>query len=256
MTVLSPPNGSVINANSVTVRGTVVPSNATVEVAGQAAAVGNGVFPGTRANLQIGKTTIDVIGSAPQKSPGSTSIVITRPGASSVKRHKSASGGADSGIAGAAPGSESNRTSCGGDLSVGPYTSCAFAQNVQAAYEGQGAGTYSIYSLVTGLNYDMTCTEGDGEVTCTIGGDECFRIFPRVSYDHFPDCCRPAIGSQCTSQWLTGAVLGDMVRHRFRPWRRWLVWHHVLVLGCVILCTCADDVYRVFVCAKRRVPPS
>lgn len=75
--VTSPTSGSVIAADNVTVRGTVTPTNATVQIQGQPAAVGNGVFTGT-ATLHPGKTTIDVIGSAPGMTPGSTSVAVTQ----------------------------------------------------------------------------------------------------------------------------------------------------------------------------------
>ncbi len=183
LTVLSPPNGSVINANSVTVRGTVSPANATVEVAGQPAAVGNGVFTAS-ANLQVGKTTIDVIGSAADKSPGSASIVVTRPGSSSSPSSGSGGtggsggSGATPGVAGEQPSSvPPSTTSCGGGLAVGPDTTCSFAANVQAAYDGQGPGTYSVHSPVTDLNYTMTCNQDGGEIVCT-GGNNASVYFP------------------------------------------------------------------------------
>jgi hypothetical protein len=75
--VTSPTSGTVIAANNVTVRGTVTPTNAVVQIQGQPVAVGNGVFTGTAA-LHAGKTTIDVIGSAPGHTPDATSITITR----------------------------------------------------------------------------------------------------------------------------------------------------------------------------------
>lgn len=75
--VTSPTSGSVIAANNVVIRGTVTPSNAVVQIQGQPAAVGNGVFTGT-ATLHPGKTTIDVIGSAPGHTPDATSITITQ----------------------------------------------------------------------------------------------------------------------------------------------------------------------------------
>jgi hypothetical protein len=77
VTVTSPTSGTVINADNVTVRGTVTPTNAVVQIQGQPVAVGNGVFTGT-ATLHAGKTTIDVIGSAPGHTPDSASITITR----------------------------------------------------------------------------------------------------------------------------------------------------------------------------------
>jgi hypothetical protein len=84
--VTSPTSGSVIAANNVTVRGTVTPTSAVVQIQGQRAAVGNGVFTGIAA-LRAGKTTIDVIGSAPGATPDSTSITITRqPSASPARK--------------------------------------------------------------------------------------------------------------------------------------------------------------------------
>ena len=73
----SPTSGSVIAADQVIVRGTVSPANAAVQVQGQPAAVGNGVFTGT-ATLHGGKTTIDVIGSAPGATPDSTTVMVAR----------------------------------------------------------------------------------------------------------------------------------------------------------------------------------
>ncbi len=100
--VVAPTSGSVIAASNVTVRGTVDPANATVQIQGQPAAVGNGVFTGTAA-LHPGKTTIDVIGSAPGMTPGSTSLTITQqssgsPGGSS-HQGSSSGGSATPGVA-------------------------------------------------------------------------------------------------------------------------------------------------------------
>jgi hypothetical protein len=75
--VTSPTSGSVIAADKVTIRGTVSPTNAVVQIQGKPAAVGNGVFTGT-ASLHGGKTTIDIIGSAAGATPGSTNLTITR----------------------------------------------------------------------------------------------------------------------------------------------------------------------------------
>jgi hypothetical protein len=68
------------------------------------------------------------------------------------------------GVAGAAVAG--GTTSCGGDLSVGPYTSCSFAQNVEQAYD-QSAGrstAVTAYSPATGLNYTIDCTGGSSYV--------------------------------------------------------------------------------------------
>jgi len=173
--VTAPTSGSVINADSVTVRGTVTPANAAVMVQGRAAAVGNGIFSGS-ANLHAGKTTIDVIGSAQGAAPGSTSITITRQ--SSGSPQPSAGGGAATpGVAFAQPGSTAGQTSCGGGLSVGPNTTCAFANRVEAAYRSNGPGTVTVYSPVTNQTYDMTCNSQSSGVVCT-GGNNASVYFP------------------------------------------------------------------------------
>jgi hypothetical protein len=53
-------------------------------------------------------------------------------------------------------------TSCGGNLSAGASTTCAFAYNVENSYYQSGGGysTFAVYSPVTGLYYTMTCTPG------------------------------------------------------------------------------------------------
>ena len=181
--VTAPVSGTVINASSVTVRGTVSPPNATVQVAGTPAAVGNGVFTGT-APLGVGKTTIDVIASAPGLTPGSTSVVLTRPGGGGGRAPKSnnssnaavnSGSGATPGVANASPNSGSGQTGCGGGLSVGPGTTCAFASNVRAAYSGPG--TYQVFSPVTNQSYSMTCNTNSGQVVCT-GGNNASVYFP------------------------------------------------------------------------------
>lgn len=51
-------------------------------------------------------------------------------------------------------------TSCGGNLSVGANTSCAFAANVESAFYAQGSGSVDVYSPVTGRWYTMNCVSG------------------------------------------------------------------------------------------------
>jgi Glucodextranase, domain B len=175
--VTSPVSGSVIAAARVVVRGTVAPPKATVLIQGQPAAVGNGVFTGT-ATLQPGKNTIDVIGSAPGATPGSTSVVIVRQSSNSPKPRPSSppssrSRGATPGIA-----HESNLTSCGGGLFVGPNTTCVFAQAVQAAYEESGgSSSVEAYSPVTQKYYAMNCETGQSQVVCR-GGIGASVYFP------------------------------------------------------------------------------
>lgn len=68
------------------------------------------------------------------------------------------------------PPPSSATTSCGGDLSVGPITSCPFAQNVEQAYDQSSGGTTDVTasSPVTGQTYVMHCTGGIPHV-CTGG---------------------------------------------------------------------------------------
>jgi hypothetical protein len=181
--VTSPTSGSVINADSVTVRGTVTPLSAAVMVQGKPAAVGNGIF-NADATLHAGRTTIDVIGSAAGDAPGSTSVTITRQGAAPAAPRPATSGGsgttgggATPGVAYAPAGSGTGQTSCGGGLSVGPNTTCSFAQNVEAAYRSNGPGTVDVFSPVTNQTYSMTCNNQSSGVVCT-GANNATVYFP------------------------------------------------------------------------------
>jgi Glucodextranase, domain B len=176
--VTSPTSGSVIAGDSVTVRGTVSPSTASVQVQGKPAAVGNGVFTGA-AKLHGGKTTIDVIGSASGETPGSTSVVVVQQsGGNSSGRSKSkrSPSGATPNIAREQPGQSNNQTACGNQLTVGPDTTCSFAENVRLKYNQEGPGTYEVYSPVTEKTYSMTCSYGT-PVVCT-GGNKASVYFP------------------------------------------------------------------------------
>ena len=69
------------------------------------------------------------------------------------------------------PAPESDHTSCGGSLSVGPDTTCEFAENVQFAYEseiGAGSGTVYAYSPANDEIYEMFCTGAPHECTGAI----------------------------------------------------------------------------------------
>jgi hypothetical protein len=59
-------------------------------------------------------------------------------------------------------GTGTKGTSCGGNLSVGPNTTCAFAANVRAAFYAAGGGNVNVdvYSPVTGRYYTMYCVAG------------------------------------------------------------------------------------------------
>jgi len=62
--------------------------------------------------------------------------------------------------------------SCGGNLSVGGNTSCAFGQSVESEYYYEGGGTRTItaYSPVTSTYYSMYCVGGVPTV-CTGGNN-------------------------------------------------------------------------------------
>jgi hypothetical protein len=65
-------------------------------------------------------------------------------------------------------------------LFAGQYTSCPFAEHVEAAYWANGGvsgAAVPAYSPVTGITYSMYCTEAGGTVTCT-GGNDAVVEFP------------------------------------------------------------------------------
>lgn len=69
----------------------------------------------------------------------------------------------------------SGTSSCGDGLSVGPNTSCAFAENVRSAYPGSSY-SFQAYSPTTGKLYTMSCTTSSPHV-CT-GGNNASVYFP------------------------------------------------------------------------------
>jgi hypothetical protein len=197
LAVTSPSDGSVTSAGQVTVRGTVSPANAVVQIQGRPAAVGNGVFTGS-ATLHGGTTTIDVIGSAPGATPGSASLSVAHPAprASRPAAH-SASSTATPSVA-QASSDYSEESQCGGGLSVGPNTTCAFAEDVRTAYEENGPGTVIAYSPVTNRSYAMSCSSG-ATVECT-GGNDASVYFADDSYGSgyepahpYPEYTTPAV---------------------------------------------------------------
>lgn len=173
--VTSPTSGSVIAGNSVTVRGTVSPPSATVQVQGKPAAVGNGVFTAA-AELHGGKTTIDVIGSATGEVPGSTSVVIAQQSNNPSSGPKTSTSGATPQVAHEQPGNGASETPCGSQLAVGPATTCSFGENVRQAYNSRGPGTYQVFSPVTEKTYSMTCSSTT-PVVCT-GANNASVYFP------------------------------------------------------------------------------
>ena len=98
-----------------------------------------------------------------------------------LRQHRS-DGSANAVPAGPSPSTPSattGTTSCGGELSVGPATTCPFAENVRTAYQeevGSGSGIVYAYSPVTEQLYEMQCTAGTPHV-CT-GGNNASVYFP------------------------------------------------------------------------------
>jgi hypothetical protein len=156
--ITAPADGSSVRADRVTVRGTVTPADATVQILGKPAQVGNGVFAGS-VPLHRGANTIDVVASAAGSTPATTTITVNRPGPQQRKPKRIRTKGAPP-LAGT--------SNCGGSLTAGAHTSCPFAENVRAAFEASGSGILDVYSPTTGKTYRMYCTSGSPHV-CTGG---------------------------------------------------------------------------------------
>jgi hypothetical protein len=207
VTVTAPTSNSVIASDRVIVRGTVVPANAAVEIQGTPAAVGEGVFTGT-ATLHGGKTTIDVVGSYPGAAPGATSIVIARQSAGqpATVHVIDASPAVIVGSAGGGSGGYAGPRSCGGGLSVGPDTTCPFAEEVRSAYESHGPGVVAAYSPVTGQTYAMSCSVGS-DVVCT-GGENASVYFPAATAGAYSAPSQPAYASPSSDIYQGGTSCG------------------------------------------------
>ncbi|HEY7152311.1 MAG TPA: hypothetical protein VH391_11585 [Solirubrobacterales bacterium] len=98
-------------------------------------------------------------------------------------QHQAQSGGATTttttGSTTSAASPPSGSSSCGGDLSVGPNTSCSFAVNVRDAYEKSGGGNVIVkaFSPATNVTYEMACGSTGNQVVCT-GGNNASVFFP------------------------------------------------------------------------------
>ena len=167
--VTAPKDGSSVRSDRITVRGTVTPGDASVQIVGQSAQVGNGVFTGSIA-LHRGKNTIDVVASAPGVAPATTTIVVTR----------RTGGGAAPTTTTAVP--IAGPTDCGSGLTAGANTSCPFAEEVRAAYNRSGSSVLDVESPVTGQTYRMYCTGGATHV-CTGGNNASVTFGDTGTYD-------------------------------------------------------------------------
>lgn len=75
---------------------------------------------------------------------------------------------------GAGGASATNAISCGNGLFAGAHTSCAFAENVQTAWENTpgASNTVMAYSPVTGQTYTESCNPSGTGILCTgVGAD-------------------------------------------------------------------------------------
>ena len=172
--VTAPADGTRTSADRLAVRGTVTPPDASVQVVGQSAQVGNGIFTAS-VPLHSGSNTIDVTASAPGASPATATITVTRTTKASKKKSTSSAGTTSS--SSRAP-ALAGPTNCGSGLTAGANTSCPFAENVRAAYQQTGSGIVDVASPVTGRTYRMYCTAGATHV-CT-GGDNASVYFGDV----------------------------------------------------------------------------
>jgi hypothetical protein len=77
LTIAAPAPGAELDGSRVTVRGTVVPADAGVQVLGKPAKVTAGVFTAT-ARLSVGPNTIDVVATAPGAEPATRTVSVTR----------------------------------------------------------------------------------------------------------------------------------------------------------------------------------
>lgn len=177
--IAAPADGSSVSGDRVTVRGTVSPPDASVQIVGQNAQVGNGVFTGS-VGLHSGSNTIDVVASAPGLSPVTSTITVRRGTSGSGKPSGSTQPpSTPSSSTGGVP--FSSTTDCGGGTYAGPNTSCAFARNVRAEHERAEEAVIDVFSPTTGRTYRMYCTGGATNV-CT-GGNNASVWFGQRTYD-------------------------------------------------------------------------
>jgi hypothetical protein len=99
----------------------------------------------------------------------------------------------------------SGTTPCGGDLSVGPKTSCGFAENVEQAYARTTGGpqVVSAYSPATGSTYAIDCSGGTPHV-CTGGTTNNASVYftggPASAGGSTPAPSAPAVGMHACDQ--------------------------------------------------------
>ena len=148
--ITAPADGSAHRADRVTVRGTVTPPDAAVQILGQPAQVGNGVFTGS-VPLQRGPNTIDVVASAAGTAPASKTITVTRTTSRTARRAaaRTATGGVPFASA----------TNCGDVLTAVENLLCVRRER-QNELRAVGSRVLEVYSPTTGQTYRMHCMSG------------------------------------------------------------------------------------------------
>jgi hypothetical protein len=208
LNVTGPADGAVVTSDHVTVRGTVNPPAATVQVRGQAAGVANGTFS-TSVPLRSGSTLIDIVASAPGANPATASITVTRKAATAQTNKSGSAGGSSGGGRRAGGPILAGARNCGSGVTAGSNTSCPFAENVVKAYAATGSGVLDVSSPVTGQSYRMYCTGGAVHV-CT-GGNSASVYFGNTGGYSLGNC-----GSGVSAGPNTSCGFAENVRAAYR----------------------------------------
>jgi serine/threonine protein kinase len=170
--ILAPSERSVVSGDFVRLRGTVTPKDATVQVQGQLAAVGNGVFVAD-ATLHSGTNNIDVIASAPGSAPGTKAVVVRRQ--ASKKPSQPANGAPAVSAVTNHCGTHETHSDRGSSFSVtevtGLNTSCSDAAALIDAGPS-GRRTLGWQCPVTGNRFYTSCARGAQRVSWSIPGGQ------------------------------------------------------------------------------------
>ena len=157
ITIQSPPSYTTFKNRLVTLRGSVTPDDATIEVNGVTTKADQG-FWSVRVPLNYGKNSIVIRAAHQGFADGSASTVL-------VRKHGHGGGGGG--------GGGEAWHDCGGGLSANGNTTCGFATNVQFDYPH----TSSVFSPTTRQTYSMSCS-GVAVITCRGGTNAAVRWSP------------------------------------------------------------------------------
>ncbi len=138
VSITSPTSGTVIDAESVTISGTMTPADAKVQIQGRTVASGNGSFAGN-ARIHSGTNIIGIIVSAAGHSPGTTTMTL-----------EGQTSGGPEGVTKSEP--KTTATTPPPDrpdgliVQFGAYTKVSDAQSLVSRLAGQGVETQIINS--------------------------------------------------------------------------------------------------------------